>query len=240
VTWGYRVTAILFNGLSRHEEALAAARQAIEHAHVYVSMSTLPELIEAATRTGRTSMATGALDQLAMRTRAGGTEDGLGILARSRALLSKDEEAEGYHREAISRLGRTRHRPELARAHLQYGEWLRRQRRRGDARDQLSTAFEMFDVMGMEAFAGRARAELRATGEQARPRSPGAPEVLTAQEAQIARMVAEHLSNREIAARLFISASTVEYHLRKIFRKLGVTSRGELARTLQHDAKTSG
>jgi DNA-binding CsgD family transcriptional regulator len=185
-------------------------------------------------------MASDALDQLAERTRAGGTEDGLGILARSRALLSEGEEAEGYHREAISRLGRTRRRPELARAHLLYGEWLRRQRRRRDARDQLRTAVEMFDMMGMEAFAGRARAELGAAGERARPRSPGAPAVLSAQEAQIARMVAEHLSNREIAARLFISASTVEYHLRKIFRKLGVTSRGQLARTIRDDAKTPG
>jgi DNA-binding CsgD family transcriptional regulator len=239
-TWGYRVTAILCNGLGRHEEALAAARQASGHAHVYVSMSALPELIEAATRTGSTRTASDALEKLAMRIRAGGTEDGLGILARSRALLSDGEEAEGYHREAISRLGRTRRRPELARAHLLYGEWLRRQRRRRDARHQLRTAVEMFDVIGMEAFAGRARAELGATGAQARPRSPGAPEVLTAQEAQIARMVAEHLSNREIAARLFISASTVEYHLRKIFRKLGFSSRGQLARMLQDHAEISG
>src|SRR6266849_6134225 len=119
-----------------------------------------------------------------------------------------------------------------------YGEWLRRQRRRRDARDQLRAAVEMFGSMGMEAFAGRARAELRATGERARPRGPGAPEVLTPQEAQIARMVAGHLTNREIAARLFISASTVEYHLRKIFRKLGLTSRAQLARTLRHDKGT--
>ncbi len=237
-TWGYRVTAILCNGLGRYEEALAAARQASEHGHVYGSVSTLPELIEAATRTGSKRLAGDALDQLATRTRAGGTEDGLGILARSRALLSEGEEAEGYHREAISRLGRTRRRPELARAHLLYGEWLRRQRRRRDARHQLRTAVEMFDAMGMEAFAGRARAELRAVGEQALPRTPGAPEVLSAQEAQIARMVAEHLSNREIAARLFISASTVEYHLRKIFRKLGISSRGQLARKLQDHEET--
>ena len=160
---------------------------------------------------------------------------GLGIEARTRALLSEGEAAEGHYREAIDRLGRTRHRPELARAHLLYGEWLRRQRRRRDARDQLRTAFEMFDSMGMEAFAARARAELRATGERARPRAPGTPEVLTAQEEQIARLVAEHLSNREIAARLFISASTVEYHLRKIFRKLDVSNRAQLARMFRND-----
>jgi DNA-binding CsgD family transcriptional regulator len=165
------------------------------------------------------------------------------VEARCRALLSEGEAAEGCYREAIGRLGPTRLRPDLARAHLLYGEWLRRQRRRRDARDQLRTAAEMFDAMGMEAFAGRAHAELRATGERARPRRPEAPEVLTPQEAQIARMVAEHLSNREIAARLFISANTVEYHLRKIFRKLGVTSRGQLARKLQGrhwDTRTPG
>jgi DNA-binding CsgD family transcriptional regulator len=225
------VAAVLYNGLGRYEEALAAARQASEHKHLYVSLWALPELIEAAARTGNLRIAGEALDLLAETTRAGGTGLGLGIEARSRALLSEGEAAEEHYREAIDRLGRTRHRPEFARAHLLYGEWLRRQRRRRDARDQLGAAFGMFDAIGMEAFAGRARAELRATGERARPRSPGAPEVLTAQEAQIALLVAEHLSNREIAARLFISASTVEYHLRKIFRKLGVTSRVELART---------
>ncbi len=119
-----------------------------------------------------------------------------------------------------------------------YGEWLRRQRRRREARDQLRTAFAMFDAMGMEAFAARARAELRATGERARPCAPGTPEVLTAQEEQVARLVAEHLSNREIAARLFISASTVEYHLRKTFRKLDVSNRAQLARTLRNDKGT--
>jgi DNA-binding CsgD family transcriptional regulator len=225
------VAAVLYNGLGRYEEALAAARQASEHEHVYVSVWALPELIEAAARTGNTRVGGDALDLLTGTTRAGGTDLGLGIEARTRALLSEGEAAEGHYREAIDRLGRTRHRPELARAYLLYGEWLRRQRRRHDARDQLRTAFAMFDSIGMEAFAGRARAELRATGERARPRGPGTQSVLTAQEEQIARLVAEHLSNREIAARLFISASTVEYHLRKIFRKLGVTSRVQLART---------
>jgi DNA-binding CsgD family transcriptional regulator len=232
------VAAVLCNGLGRYEEALAAARQASEHKHVYVSVWALPELIEAAARTGNPRMAGEALDRLTETTRAGGTADGLGIEARSRALLSEGEAAERHHREAIGRLGHARRRSDLARAHLVYGEWLRRQRRRRDARDELRAAFEQFDEMGMEAFAGRARAELRATGERARPRRPEASEVLTPQEAQIARLVAGHLTNREIAARLFISASTVEYHLRKIFRKLGVTSRGQLARKLRNDNGT--
>ena len=233
MTVAHWVAAVLYNGLGRYEEALAAARQASEHRHIYVSAWALPELIEAAARTGNACIIGDALGLLAETTRAGGTDLGLGIETRTRALLEEEETAEGHYREAIDRLGRTRHRPELARAHLLYGEWLRRQRRRRDARDQLHTAFSLFDAMGMEAFAGRARAELRATGERARPRSPGAPEVLTPQEEQIARLVAEHLSNREIAARLFISASTVEYHLRKIFRKLGVSNRTQLSRMLQ-------
>ena len=238
VTVARWVAAVLYNGLGRYEEALATARQASEHEHVYVSAWALPELIEAAARTGTPAIASDALDLLAERTRAGGTDLGIGIEARSRALLRQGEAAEGQYREAISRLGHSRRRPELARAHLLYGEWLRRQRRRRGARDQLRTAFEMFDSMGMEAFAGRARAELRATGEHARPRGPGAPELLTAQEEQIARLVAEHLSNREIAARLFISASTVEYHLRKIFRKLDVSNRAQLARTFRNDKES--
>src|SRR5262249_9632969 len=182
-----------------------------------------PELIEAAVRTANIHTAAGALERLAETTRAGGTDFGLGLEARGRALLSEGAEAEACYREAIGRLGRTPGRTEPAPAHLLSGEWLRRQRRRREARDQLRTAFAMFDSTGMEAFAGRARAELRATGERARPRSPQAAEVLTAQEEQIARLVAEHLTNREIAARLFISESTVEYHLRKIFRNRDVT-----------------
>jgi DNA-binding CsgD family transcriptional regulator len=236
VTVAHWVAAILYNGLGRYEEALAAAQQACERKHVYISMWALPELIEAAVRTGSPRIiAADALDWLAGTTQASGTDFGLGIEARSRALLSETEAAERCYGDAIDRLSRTRHRPDLARAHLLYGEWLRRQRRRRDARDQLRTAFTMFDSIGMEAFAGRARAELRATGERARPRSLGAPDLLTPQEEQIAWLVAEHLSNREIAARLFISASTVEYHLRKVFRKLDVSSRTELARKVRKD-----
>jgi DNA-binding CsgD family transcriptional regulator len=230
--------AILYNGLGRYDEAFTEARQAMEHHHLYISMWVLPELIEAAERTGRRQAAADALDALAETTRVGGTDFGLGLEARSRALVSEGEAAEGYYRAAIERLGRTQHRPETARAHLLYGEWLRRQRRRRDARRQLGIAFEMFDSMGMGAFAARAQAELRATGEQARPRGPGVSQLLTPQEEQIARLVAEHLSNREIAARLFISASTVEYHLGKIFRKLSVNSRTELGRTFQNVKRT--
>jgi DNA-binding CsgD family transcriptional regulator len=240
VTYAHWVAAILYSGLGRYADALAAARQASEHNHPYVSAWTLPDLVEAAVHAGETRIASDALDLLAMRTRAGGTGEGLGVEARCRALLSEGKTAEGYYREAIGRLGPTRLRPELARAHLLYGEWLRRQRRRRDARDQLRTAFEMFDAIGMEAFADRAQAELDVTGEQARSRRAGATEMLTPQEAQVARMVIEHLSNREIAARLFISASTVEYHLRKIFRKLGVSSRGQLARKLQGRHRDTG
>ncbi len=234
VTVANWVAAVLYNGLGRYDKALAAARQASEHEHVYVSVWVLPELIEAAVRTGNKDLLGEALERLKESARAGETEHGLGIEARSRAVLSDGEAAERLYLESIARLSRSRRRPDLARAHLLYGEWLRRQHRRREARDELRMAHAMFEAMNMEAFAGRARAELRATGERARPRRPGAPETLTPQEAQIARMVAGHLTNREIAARLFISASTVEYHLRKIFRKLGVTSRVQLARTF-HD-----
>ena len=225
--------AILHNGLGRYDEAFAETSKAREHSNVYSTLVVLPELIEAATRTGHPQAAADALAELAATTQAAGTDYGLGIEARSRALVSDGPAAEEWYREAVDRLGRTQLRTETARAHLVYGEWLRRQRRRRDARDQLRTAFEMFDAIGMKAFAARARVELRATGERARPRSPRAAEVLTQQEEQIAWLVAEHLSNREIATRLFISASTVEYHLAKIFRKLGVSSRGEVARQLR-------
>jgi DNA-binding CsgD family transcriptional regulator len=226
--------AILYNGLGHYDEAFAGTSKAKEHSNVFSAMLGLPELIEAAVRTGHTEVAVGGLAELAATTQASGTDYGLGIEARSRALVSEGAVAEGYYREAVERLGHTRLRPEAARAHLLYGEWLRRQRRRRDARGQLGIAFEMFDSMGMKAFAARALAELRATGEQTRPRGPGFSPLLTPQEERIARLVAEHLSNREIAARLFISASTVEYHLGKIFRKLSVNSRTELARTFRN------
>jgi DNA-binding CsgD family transcriptional regulator len=195
-------------------------------------------VVEAGTRCGERDTATAALEAFTPWALASGTDLALGLLARSRALHAGDDHAEAEYRLAIDHLQRCRLVPELARAHQVFGEWLRRQRRRRDARDQLRRAFEMFDEMGMTAFAGRARAELRATGERARPRSLGTPEVLTAQEAQVARLVAERLSNREIASQLFISARTVEYHLHKVFRKLGVTSRVQLARTFADHKQT--
>src|SRR5215831_14878452 len=166
VTVAHWVAAVLYNGLGRYEDALDAAAEASEHRHVYVSMWALPELIEAAARAGNPHIAGDALDRLTETAGAGGTEDGLGVIARSLALLSEGDAAEACYREAIGRLGRGRRRPEIARAHLLYGEWLRQQRRRHDARDQLRIAFAMFDEMGMATFAARARRELRATGER--------------------------------------------------------------------------
>ena len=231
-TWAHRVSATLYNGLGRYADALAAARQAADPRQVHASASVLPDMIEAAARTGETEVAADALDLLARWTRTGGTEAGLGIEARSRALLSEGEAAEGLYREAVDRLGRTARRPDLARAHLLYGEWLRRQRRRTDAREQLRTAVQMLDAIGMEGFAERARRELRATGTTARPHTMTIAATLTAQEAQIARLAADGLSNPEIGTRLFLSPRTVQYHLGKVFTKLDITARAQLSRAL--------
>ena len=243
VTWACWTAAILYNGLGRHEEALAAARQASENAHPHMSPWSLPELIEAAMRIGSTDIAGEALDRLAQTTRAVGTEDALGIEARSRALISEGDLAEGHYREAIARLSHTRLRPELARAHLLYGEWLCRERRRGAAREQLRTAYQMLDAIGMAGFAERARRELLTTGETVARRpvqaahagSAGTGEALTAQEARVAHLARDGLSNPEIGVRLFISPRTVQYHLSKVFTKLGITSRGQLHRVLPSD-----
>ena len=193
-----------------------------------MSMWALPELVEAAARCGNSELAAEALERLAETTRPGGTDFGLGIEARSRALVSEGPAAEGLYREAIDRLGRTQLRPELARAHLLYGEWLRRAGRRTDAREQLREAYEMLTVMGVEGFAGRARRELLATGENVRKRSIQTTGDLTAQEAQIARLARDGLSNPEISTQLFLSPRTVEWHLRKVFTKLGISSRRQL------------
>ena len=230
--YAYWDTAILHNGLGRYADALAAAEQATGDAHVYISMWALPDLIEAAVRTGNVQIAIGALERLAETTQAGGTDFGLGLESRCRALVRKGETAEGRYREAVDRLGRARMRPDLARAHLLYGEWLRRENRRVDARAQLRAAYEMLDGIGMEAFAERARRELVATGETVRKRSPDTRDQLTPQEEQIARLARDGLSNPEIGAQLFLSARTVEWHLRKVFTKLGVSSRGHLQQAL--------
>jgi DNA-binding CsgD family transcriptional regulator len=226
-------TAVLSNGLSRYDEALTAAEQASEDPNEPgLATWALAELIEAAARTGALERASGALRRLAAATSAAATDWALGIQARSTALLSDDSRAERLYLEAIERLGRTRIRAELARAHLLYGEWLRRQGRRRDAREQLRTAHQMLDAMGMAGFAGRARQELAATGETARKRTVEAVTELTAQEAQIARLARNGHSNTEISTQLFISPRTVEWHLGKVFTKLGISSRRELRAAL--------
>jgi DNA-binding CsgD family transcriptional regulator len=229
-----QVTAVLNNGLGRYEKALAAVRQAVdvESWSEMGSPRAVAELIEAAARCEERALAERALERLTETTRPSGTDWALGIEARSRALLSNGEVAERLYREAIQRLGRTGVRVQLARAHLIYGEWLRRERRRLDARAELRIALEMFSSTGIEAFAGRARRELAATGERIRKPSVETRDELTAQESQIARLAREGLSNSEIGGRLFISQHTVAYHLRKVFNKLSVTSRNELARVL--------
>jgi DNA-binding CsgD family transcriptional regulator len=233
VTYAHWAAAILYNGLGRYADALAAARQATEDTPgLYVSMWALPELIEAAVGDEKPHLADEALARLAEITQAGGTDFGLGIEARSRALRSEGEAAEGLYREAIERLGRTRLRPELARAHLLYGAWLRREKRRADAREQLRTAHEMLVAIGAGAFAERSRSELAAVGETVRQHTVEARAELTAQEASIARLAVEGRTNPEIGAQLFISARTVEWHLHKVFAKLGVGSRRELRRAL--------
>ena len=226
-------SAVLNNGLGHYPKALAAAQRATEYPQDLALRNwALAELVEAAARSGSSETAAAAYRQLAESTEGSGTDWALGVQARSHALLAAGEEADRLYKESISRLGRADVRAELARARLLYGEWLRRERRRGEARDQLRTARSMLEEMGMAAFAERARRELWATGESSRKRTVENRAELTAQESQIAKLAREGLTNPEIGARLFISARTVEYHLSKVFSKLGITSRSQLDRAL--------
>jgi DNA-binding CsgD family transcriptional regulator len=239
VTWAHWEAAVLYNGLARYEDASSAARQATAKPfEPWVSVWALVELVEAAARGGDQELAGDALKRPAETTQPSGTDFALGVEARCRALVSHGERRERSYREAIDRLGRTRLRPELARAHLVYGEWLRRERRRVDAREQLRLAHTMFSDIGMEAFAERARGELLATGETARKRIVETLDELSPQEQQVARLAAGGQTNPEIAAQLFLSPRTVEWHLSKVFGKLGIGSRKELPGALS-DARAA-
>jgi DNA-binding CsgD family transcriptional regulator len=234
-------SAMANNAVGNYQEVMAAAVRSANQRQSSSSPARLSvrgawlalEVVEAAVRCGQTELAADVVDRLALVTSGSGTDWALGVEARCRALLSEGQAAEDLFGESIERLGRTRLRPDLARAHLLYGEWLRRGRRPTDARTELRVAYDMFEEMGMEGFAGRAHRELEATGETRRKRTVATdPQMLTAQEAQIARMARDGHSNHEIAARLFISTRTVEYHLQKVFTKLNIQSRRQLDRVL--------
>jgi DNA-binding CsgD family transcriptional regulator len=231
---------VLELGLRNYQAALNCTLVVYDDDAPLYGAVVLPDLVEAATRCDEAGPAEAALGRLAERAVASGTPLALGLLARSRALLADDAGAEPRYQEAIGYLKACRTAPQLARAHLVYGAWLRRQRRRRDAREQLRTAHDMFESMGAEAFAERARMELLATGERARQRRAQTQDDLTPQERQIARLVSEGGSNRDIAAQLFLSPSTVDYHLRKVFRKTGVTSGTQLARAMAAVPSQSG
>jgi DNA-binding NarL/FixJ family response regulator len=222
---------VLHNGHGRYPEALAAAKRSCEFEDLGIHGWALPELAEAAARSGEAGAAAAAVEQMARTSRISGTDWARGIEAGCRALISDDAEAEALYREAIDRLGRTRIQIELARMHLNFGEWLRRHGRRLNAREQLRQAHQLLADMGAQGFAERARRELAATGETVRKRSVETSDELTSQEALIARLAGEGRTNPEIAAELFISPRTVEWHLRKVFGKLGVSSRKELRRS---------
>jgi DNA-binding CsgD family transcriptional regulator len=231
--------AVLELGLGNYQEALRHGLAAFEDEPVATRDSEV-DLVEAAVWCGNREAASAALEAFTPRARASGTDYALGELARCRALLAGDDGAEPEYRLAIEHLRRCRITPQLARTHLLYGQWLRRRRRRGDAREQLRAAYETLDSVGAEAFAERARSELHAAGERVPGRAPGPRDVLTAQEAQIARLASEGASNKEIAAQLFLSTHTVEYHLGKVFRKLSITSRAQLARALDMEDGAAG
>jgi DNA-binding CsgD family transcriptional regulator len=232
IGFAHYVTAVLYNGLGRYQDAFSAAQRARAYDDIGLFGWVLIELVEAGARTNNREVASDALRRLGERTRASGTDWALGIEARSRALLSEGEVAECLYQEAIGRLARTRIRVDLTRAHLHYGEWLRRENRRVDAREHLRCAYDAFASMGAEGFAERARHELLATGEKARKRRDETRDELTSREEQIARLAREGLSNTAIGAQLFISPRTVEYHLHKVFTKLAISSRAQLDRAL--------
>jgi DNA-binding CsgD family transcriptional regulator len=226
----HHTRAVLELGLGNYAAALSAAQDAC--LDELLVTRTLPDVVEAAARSGKRKVGVDAVARLAESTRASGTEWGLGMLARSQALVARDGEADALYLEAIDHLNRCRATTHLARTRLVYGEWLRRRRRRRDAREQLRAAHELFESMGATAFAERTRTELVATGEHVRRRTTEEAEKMTPHEWRIARLVSEGGTNSEVAAQLFVSARTVEYHLGKVFKKLGVSSRTELAHTL--------
>ncbi|GAA3224050.1 LuxR family transcriptional regulator [Pseudonocardia petroleophila] len=228
VSLAHWARAVLHNGSGDYATACGAAARATETDELTIRNVALPELVEAASRAGEPERSAAAAAELDARARAAGTEWALGLAARSRALTTDGPEAEKHYLEAVGHLGRCRMATHLARTHLVYGEWLRREGRRQDAREQLRTAHELLSGMGAEAFAARAARELRATGEQVRKRSAAPVDALTAQETQIARLVATGATSREVAAQLFLSPRTIEAHLRSLFRKLGITSRRQL------------
>jgi len=237
VQYAHWARSLLLNGLGRHAEALSAAAQASEDTpELFVAVWAAVELLEAAIRSDRQETANRAFERIVAATAVAHTDWALGITARSRALLSGGDAPDELYREAIDRLSRTQLHPELARTRLLYGEWLRRRRRRLDAREQLRAAYDQFSLIGMEAFAERTRRELLATGEHVRKRTVETCDELTPQEQQVARLARDGLSNQEIGARLFLSQHTVAYHLRKVFTKLEITSRNQLRRELTDTA----
>jgi ATP/maltotriose-dependent transcriptional regulator MalT len=233
VTVADYATAILYNGLGEYELAFEAAQKAAAADEIATSSWALSELVEAAARSGRQAIARESLAQLRERTGASGTAWAKGTEARASALLEDGESAEHLHRAAIEALGRCRMAADLARARLSYGEWLRRENRRVDAREQLRQAHDVIATMGADGFAERARRELLATGEKMRKRRDDTRDELTPQEKQIATLARDGRTNPEIGAELYISPRTVEWHLRKIYTKLGVSSRKGLRRTLR-------
>jgi DNA-binding CsgD family transcriptional regulator len=229
---------VLGNGLTRYDEAYIAAQSALEDPYeLWFWPWATVELIEAASRTARAAEAMPAFERLTESTASSGTVWGAAVEDRCRALLSQGALAEGLYRSAIDRLSPTPLRLDLARTHLLFGEWLRRENRPAEARDQLRAAHTLFTDFGSDSYAERARIELRAAGERTRKRSPDAPGHLAPQEARVAELVAQGGTNAEIAAQMFISPSTVEYHLHKVFRKLGVKSRTQLAKRVLESAQ---